>query len=406
MSEGPVPHLVARLAGLSAIALALMAGYATARPSVESLFLAEWGADALPWAWMGVAAGALAATAAWGRAARRMELAALLGVVAAISAGLLAVLLLLHGAGLRAASFLLYVWKDVYIVVLVETFYAFANVVFPLRSARWAYGLFGAMGSVGGIAGNLLVGRLAAALGTAATPWLLIPDLAVVVLLARWLSRRAGAQDARVTDAAERPGLREGARVVLGSRYLVLVLAMVATVQIATNVLDFAYNSALQAAVPDTDARTAVIGQVYAAIDGVALACNLLTGLILRGLGVTGTVLALPLVLATAVGAALATPGFLAVAAAKVANKAFDYSLFRASKEALYLPLSYREKTQGKAIVDVLTYRVSKGAASALVLGLVAVSAQGAALWLVAGLVALWLGLAAALARRARATGP
>ncbi len=33
--------------------------------------------------------------------------------------------------------------------------------------------------------------------------------------------------------------------------------------------------------------------------------------------------------------------------------KALDYSLFRAGKEMLYLPLSYGEKTRGKALVDI-----------------------------------------------------
>jgi len=53
---------------------------------------------------------------------------------------------------------------------------------------------------------------------------------------------------------------------------------------------------------------------------------------------------------------------------AKVASKSMDYSVFRAGKELLYLPLSHQERTQGKAIVDMMTYRVAKGGASIFIL--------------------------------------
>ena len=44
----------------------------------------------------------------------------------------------------------------------------------------------------------------------------------------------------------------------------------------------------------------------------------------------------------------------------KVASKAFDYSLFRAAKEILYIPLSHPERTQGKTFVDMMAYRMAK----------------------------------------------
>ena len=47
-----------------------------------------------------------------------------------------------------------------------------------------------------------------------------------------------------------------------------------------------------------------------------------------------------------------------------VAFKCIDYSLFRAAKELLYIPLSYDAKYRTKGIIDVFAYRFGKGAAS------------------------------------------
>lgn len=395
-----------RLGILGLIAAVQMFGYALARPATESLFLEDWGSARLPWAWGAVAVGALAATAAWERAAARMELARLLAASALASALLLAALLLAHGAGLRGASFLLYVWKDVYIVVLVEGFYAFANVVFPFATARKAYGAFGLLASVGGMLGNFSVGRFALAMGTERTPWLVAVDLVLVALLAGGLATVAPAR--RGVLSAERPGLVQGLRLVAGSRALRGMLAMVATVQVLTNLVDFAWSRTLERELPELDARTAVIGQVYGAIDALSIGLNLATPLLLRGLGVPLTLLGVPLVMGLALAAAAFTPGFLAMAVAKISNKALDYTVQRAAKEALYLPLSYVDKTQGKALVDMLTYRVAKGGASALVLGLVAAGAQALAMPLALGLVGAWALLARALGQdhRTRTDAP
>ena len=56
----------------------------------------------------------------------------------------------------------------------------------------------------------------------------------------------------------------------------------------------------------------------------------------------------------------------------------------------LYIPLSYREKTQGKSIVDMLTYRVAKGGASLILLGLIAIGAANLATVMTLVLIACW----------------
>ena len=161
------------------------------------------------------------------------------------------------------------------------------------------------------------------------------------------------------------------------SRTLVWMLVLIAVTQVVINLIDFRYNALVEAAYPDTDARTAVIGQVYAAIDLASIGLQLGTGLLLGILGVAGALYLVPGLLFGTLLAHAVLPGFTFMAVTKVASKALDYSIFRAAKEMLYLPLSHREKTQGKALVDVMTYRVAKGAVSVLLLVFVAIEARG-----------------------------
>ena len=94
------------------------------------------------------------------------------------------------------------------------------------------------------------------------------------------------------------------------------------------------------------------------------------TSHILGAFGVQRALLILPWVIGATFIGSFIRPGIWAAAVCQVTGKTFDYSLFRAAKEMLYIPLSYAEKTQGKAFVDILTYRVARGGVSMLLLAL------------------------------------
>jgi AAA family ATP:ADP antiporter len=186
-----------------------------------------------------------------------------------------------------------------------------------------------------------------------------------------------------------------------------LLMALVAISQVVITLIDYQMNIALERVYPDTDGRTAIIGRIYAAIDFVAMGLQVATGPILRALGVSAVLLLIPSLLGGAVAGFALLPRFALIASAKVASKAFDYSLFRAAKEILYIPLNHAERTQGKALVDICSYRVAKGACSLLLLGLAALGSGAANLnvWipvLCLGFIGLWIAVTVALRRLPR----
>ena len=391
-----------RIAGLATLIFLILGSYAIARPATESLFLGANGSQSLPMAWLAVALGSLIVVTLYNRWSASTDLVVLFGVASGISAGLLIVLLLAAHVGVPGMSWALYLWKDIYIVVLIEIFWSFANTVVPVKQAKWLYGLFCVVGSLGGMAGNLSVGVLAQAFGTANTLWAVVP-----LLLFSWgacfVLVRIGTSPLKEEPAAKvKPSFSEGFQVLRQSRALWLLMILIATTQVVITLIDYQINIAVESQYTDTDVRTAIIGQIYAAIDVASLVLQLTTGPILRLFGVPLVLLFIPGLLGAAVAGYAFVPRFMAIAVAKVASKSFDYSLFRAAKEILYIPMTREEKTRGKAFVDMMTYRCAKGATSLMLMGLMVLGAPGFTLGLTLFCILIWIGVTLLLNRRLR----
>lgn len=385
-----------RIGGLAALALLILASYEAARPPIESLFLELYGSASLPRVWMGVAVGATGAVLVYNRFAARVPILTLLAGSSLLCAAVLSGLLLI-GEALPGRGYALYIFKDIYIVVVLEAFWTYANATFDRRSARWIYGLLLVAGTCGSLIGSQATKEIVQAFGTDASLWLAAPLLGAVGLLAAFMQRSAPSS-ARPPSSAK-PGFGQGFSVVRQSEYLWLILLLLLAVQLSITLVDFQVNTLVEAAYPEKDARSVFKAELYQALSVLTLVLQVGAGVVLS-LGVGRVFVGLPAITGLAVVAMALHPVVLMAAAAKVIAKAFDYSLFRATKEMLYIPLTYAEKTQGKAIIDMLTYRVAKGGAALLLQGLLAVGAAGLIGWLAAGLIAIWAGLAVAIARR------
>ena len=386
-----------RLLGLAALIFVILASYAMARPATESLFLSHYTADHLPWLWILVGAGSLVVVTLYNRFSATTDLVTIFGAVSVISASVLALILLGMSTLTPWLTWVLYIWKDLYIVVLIEIFWSFANSTVPQERAKWWYGLFCVLGSLGGMAGNLLVGWVAQNSSTLSSLWTVVGLLAISGFGAWGLARYTGIHG--TADRSKR-SLTDGFLVLKSSRALWLLMALIGTSQVVITLIDYQFTTAVAANFADEAERTAVLGRVYAAIDVVAITLQLATGPIIRLLSVAGVLLAIPGLLGLSVVGFALIPKFGAIAAGKVASKAFDYSLFRAAKEILYIPLSHPEKTQGKAFVDMMAYRMAKAGTSALLLALLALGRPQLALAVTIACLLLWIWLTTQLNRR------
>lgn len=354
--------------GLCILAFATMLSYAVAGSAAQSLFLSAFGAERLPYAWLGVAAMSVIVTGWLNALSETHDIVRLFGVGCRMSGLSLLAILLLGTQAPNVAAFALYVWKDIYIIVLVELFWTFANIVFGVNSASRAYGFFCAAGSLGGVVGSLLLARSAHWVGTRQSLWSLLPLLVVIAWGCRRLARHTPIPAPQKRAGV---GLAHGFAALRQSAILPSMLLLVASAQAWLTLLDFRYSAAIELASVGAEERTSIISNVNALINAISFALQMATGAVLSTFGGAATLGLLPAAAAASLAWVTQAPqSLMAVAGAQVCGKSLDYSLFRASKEMIYIPLSYAEKTQGKAIIDILVYRAAKGAVSATLLTL------------------------------------
>jgi ATP/ADP translocase len=183
------------------------------------------------------------------------------------------------------------------------------------------------------------------------------------------------------------------------------LLAMILSTQVVAAVVDLNFQTVLQNAIPDPDRQTQWAGRFEALMNAAAAFMQFLaTPLLLRFLPVGAILLAMPLIQLAVSVAAATRPGLATAAGAYLVFKTFDYSLFKAAKEILYIPLSFDARYRVKELIDVLGYRTAKGATSAALALVAHAGAAAARLYTpvaLAGALA-WALAAAAVTRAAR----
>ncbi|MBH1988538.1 MAG: hypothetical protein I8H72_00705 [Myxococcaceae bacterium] len=382
--------------------MCIIASYGFARPVTDSLFLEHYGAKGLPNVFLLSAAATVVAMAVYNRFNARYSLLALLGGAATLSSLLLCLGLLAFKMQIPYAVYGLYVWREVYMILLVEIFWSLADTLFNIRSARKSYGIVLGMGSLGGFAVNLMVGPISMRIGTEWALLGVLPCLGLCTILTLAFSRTLGGKP--VFKKSDVKQLGAGSlSVVRNSRYLLPLLFLIAIVQISISLVDLQFNAALEIAYPEMNARTGMIGQVHAVIDVFATFLQFFSGMVIGSLGTGGVFVGIPITLGLAILSFIVSPHFLTAAILKVTSKCFDYSIFRASKEMLYIPLSHLEKTQGKALIDILIYRVAKSSAALLMIFLISIQFSDYVMHIAMSLMFAWILLAVVIVKRYKA---
>lgn len=402
-AAGDAPRSAAVRAGLLFVDFFLIiTAYYQLKPASRSLFIEYLGADRLPYVWIATAVVLGAAMALYHHLVERYSRFGLvLGTSLTFAAILVGFRILMARPGPAVAS-AFYIFVDIFSVVLVEQFWSLTNSLHTTEDGKRWYGLVGAGGLCGGVAG----GGIAAAfieLTPATTADLLLVAAAILLLVVALTVAMARLGLYRETSPAPAaPAAGGGWRVLAGSRYLLLVALLLLLAQLAQPIIDFQFMKTVERVYVQQDARTSFLSLFFSVMGLFSIAVNLaFTPLVHRLWGVIAGLFVQPLVLGVSVVAFVIQPSLGLAAIMKIADRGLSYSINRASRELLYVPIAPRLIYQAKAWIDMFGYRLFKVIGSALILLLTQVLPWPLSIvqlsTLTMGICLLWLALLAYL---------
>jgi AAA family ATP:ADP antiporter len=343
------------------------------KPTASALFLSEFGADGLPYIFLGTAI--LAAIVSWvySVALRRYSLLRVSMVSLLVCLGiLLACDLFIQSPPARpAVAATLYLWTAIFGVLAASQFWMMASFVFDLRQAKRLFGLIGAGAIAGGIAGGYLTNLLAREIGARNLILLAAALIVPCLVLTAYIWRRFIAQRQSAVRRKKQSNVSKQAphRLIFGSRYLLLLCAIVAISVTVAKLVDYQFSALAAERYGDQDRLAAFFGFWYSTFNIVALVIQLLlTQRVVQGLGVSGAMLFLPAGLGLGVVVMLFMPGLSAATFSRAVDGSLKQSLGRASMEMLFLPLAEETKKKVKTYIDVFIDSLAGGVGGLLLI--------------------------------------
>ncbi len=364
---------IAAVLAIGFAALFLFAGYEFIRSASSSLFITTFGAARLPLVMALGPLGTFLLLYGYARLLSRLGSSLTLLFTSLLSSAVLAGCFVAITSGAYLLVGFLYVFREAYIVLMVEQYWSFINSTLDEEQARRWNGPVCGIGSIGGILGGRLVSYYVGSLGTETFILLASASVLPAAICCLIAYRLAGEPPTR--DTGEETSERRGRHLALGlfRTYprLVLLGSLIVVTQLLSTVLDLRFHWLLEEAMSSprqADERTAYMGEFWSNVNGASFVLQFaLVPLLLRILPLRVIHGGIPIIHLAASVALLLFPSLSVGAMAFLIFKALDYSLFRAAKEILYIPLPFDARYRVKEFNDAFMYRASKGGASGLI---------------------------------------
>jgi AAA family ATP:ADP antiporter len=285
-----------------------------------------------------------------------------------------------------------YCLADAYAAIMVTIFWTYTNDVVSPANADRLYTPIGLGGILGGIAGGGVTDSLVHWVGPVHLLLACAGCLVAGTALA-WANEAILAPPPRVLPA--RPlsvvgEALEGAQTVVRSEYLLWMVGIVVTYEVAATLTDFVVNVILERSF-QTEVELA---QMYGRLGWIAGGAALFSQLVIVPALLPNKRIALlvpPLVMAAATMNLAALPGVVMAIAMAASDRGLNYSLQQITRETLYVRLGDTERYKAKAFIDIFVDRAAKALASIVSLAVMLFAGTSISVSLTLALIALAL---------------
>lgn len=296
-------------------------------------------------------------------------------------------------------------------IILSMLFWGFANQVTRISEAKRFYGLFGIGANFSGVAAGQASAMLSTTMFNPGLPFgedaweqsLIMLTLLVIatgiaaIALFRWVNRNVltdplyydpSEAPGEIRDGATRFSMRDSIRYLMRSRYLLSIAVIVVAYNLVINLVEVVWKHQVKEMYPNPGDYNWYMNQVTTITGIIATVTALLvSGNAVRKFGWTFTAMLTPaILLLTSIGFfgffflkpylvdgflpfLMSTPLALVVffgSAQNILSRAAKYTVFDATKEMAFVPLSPECKLKGKAMIDGLGSRLGKSGGSVI----------------------------------------
>lgn len=368
------------------------------KPTVNGLFLAKFGAESLPRAFIMVAIFAGLVSVLYARALNRVSLHRIIHLTLRSSV----VTLVAFGFFLRLnfleswVLYLFYLWVSVFAVLSASQFWVLANMVFNTREAKRLFGFIGAGAIAGGIFGGYLTSILAPTLGSENLPFVgaFLLVFCIPIVSHVWKKDVASAPAPMVKKEKRGKKMAPGPfRQILASKHLSLLAGIVGVSVVVAKLVDYQFSDLAAMHIPDRDDLTAFFGFWFSTFNLISLFLQLfLTRRVVGTLGVGTSLFFLPGSIFLAAAVLVFLPELWVAVLLKLADGSLKQSINKAAVELLILPIPQEVKNQTKTFIDVFVDSLATGISGLILIFVVSgldLSTKAISL-IILGLILVW----------------
>ena len=267
-------------------------------------------------------------------------------------------------------SFLYYIWVGIFGVMMIAQFWAFAADHFNIKTGQRLFPIIMAGQAFGAVIGAQLFSLLFPHLGA----YNLMLVAGALLVSTTWFTSRSGRSVPKESAAvyAETPPEDEkqldnvlgGFSVIRNNRYLMLIAAIAVLLNWINSTGEYIFAEWVTNLADAADAeKSSFIAKSYSLYFTAATILGFLLQIFLvsriyRWIGVGGALLILPIIAMIGYGMIVFVPIFSLIWLVKVIENATDYSIMNTTRQAIYLPLTQREKYEGKTAIDTFFWRI------------------------------------------------